>query len=282
MFVAGDDDGIGFAPRNGDRNDFRREPAIGLGGGGFFLAPNGEAILVLAADGEFGGQVFRRFRHGFDAATFLHPFVDKAPADGGVVNFRRSREGFRGLCHDEGSARHALHAAGDEQLRLARDDGAGGGGHGFHARSAQAVDGAAGNGFRQAGQERGHAGDVAIVFARLVGAAENHIVQRGPIHRRVALHQGLDAGGGQIIGPDGGESFPVAADGRADGVADKGVFHDGCVVGRSTAASSASIALILRKPDCMTSVKRSISVWPIGVESVPEQVLIKMIPSSSA
>ena len=71
-----------------------------------------------------------------------------------------------------------------EQFGLARDDGAGGTGDGFHARSAQAVDGAAREPFPAARtSSSGHARDVAIVFAGLVGASEDHVIHRGPIHR---------------------------------------------------------------------------------------------------
>jgi hypothetical protein len=40
---------------------------------------------------------------------------------------------------------------------------------------------AAGHALRQAGQQRGHAGDVAVVLAGLVGAAVDHVVDGGPV-----------------------------------------------------------------------------------------------------
>ena len=65
---------------------------------------------------------------------------------------------------------------------LARLDGARRDADGVHARSAQAVHGCAGNFLRQSGQQQRHARDVAIVLAGLIGAAENHVVDRRPIH----------------------------------------------------------------------------------------------------
>jgi hypothetical protein len=67
--------------------------------------------------------------------------VDEAPADRRVINFRHSREGFPGLDLDEGRSRHALHPAGDDQLRIARPDGAGRHPNRIQPRAAQAVDG---------------------------------------------------------------------------------------------------------------------------------------------
>src|SRR6218665_2922784 len=50
-----------------------------------------------------------------------------------------------------------------------------GGPDGIDPRATQAVDGAARNLQRQARQQAAHAGDVAVVFAGLVGAAKQHI-----------------------------------------------------------------------------------------------------------
>ena len=50
----------------------------------------------------------------------------------------------------------------------------------------QAVDGAAGHFHGQAGQQAGHAGDVAVVFTGLVGAAEDDVGDGGPVHAGIA------------------------------------------------------------------------------------------------
>ena len=79
---------------------------------------------------------------------------------------------------------------------------------------------------RIAGEEGGHAGEVAIVLAGLVGAAEDDVVEIGPVDMGVAVDQRLDGDGGEIVGADISERTGVAADGGADGVADIGFGHD--------------------------------------------------------
>jgi hypothetical protein len=51
---------------------------------------------------------------------------------------------------------------------------------GIHARTAQAVDRGAGHFDRQAGEQAGHARDVAVVFAGLVGAAVDDVFDGWP------------------------------------------------------------------------------------------------------
>jgi hypothetical protein len=86
--------------------------------------------------------------------------------------------------------------------------------------------------FGQACEEQGHARDVAIIFAGLIGAAEEHVVERGPIDPGVARYQRGDRDGGEIVGADGGERAAVAADRRANRVADVGVGHGASVMGQ--------------------------------------------------
>ena len=52
-------------------------------------------------------------------------------------------------------------------------------------------------------EQQRHSGDISIVFASLVGASQNHIIDRIPIHRWIALDEGLDRNGGEVIGADG-------------------------------------------------------------------------------
>ena len=61
-------------------------------------------------------------RHRVDAEVLLHLRVDEAPADRGVVDGVRAREGALGLRHHEGRAGHALDAAGDHQVAVAGAD----------------------------------------------------------------------------------------------------------------------------------------------------------------
>ena len=94
---------------------------------------------------------------------------------------------------------------------------------GVQARTAQTVDRRARHLDGQPGQQRGHAGDVAVVFAGLVGAAQDRIVQLFPTHAGIAGYQGLDGHGGKIIRPHGRQGAAVAAEGSADRIADIGM-----------------------------------------------------------
>src|SRR5690606_33380250 len=91
--------------------------------------------------------------------------------------------------------------------------------------AAQAIHRRAGYFDRKAGKEKGHACDVPIVFARLVGAAENDLVQCSPIDARITLHKGFERYGAQIIGSYRGERAAEAPDRSTDIIADKCLSH---------------------------------------------------------
>ena len=78
-------------------------------------------------------------------------------------------------------------------------------------RAAQPVDGQPAHLDREAGQQDRHAGDVAVVLAGLVGAAEDHVLDEGRVERG-ALDDGAQHGGGHVVGADRGERTAVAAD----------------------------------------------------------------------
>src|SRR6202035_2624716 len=96
---------------------------------------------------------------------------------------------------------------------------------GVEAGRAQPVDGDAGDRIRQPGQQKRHAGDVAIVLAGLVGTAEEHFVEPRPIGLFVAGDQRLDRHRGQVVGAYLGERTAVTTDRGARGIADKDVSH---------------------------------------------------------
>jgi hypothetical protein len=87
-----------------------------------------------------------------------------------------------------------------------------------HPRRAQAVDRLAGHGDGQPREQRGHARDVAVVLARLVGAAEHHVGHARRVEPGVAREQGADAVGGEVVGARLGERAADAADRRAHAV----------------------------------------------------------------
>ena len=87
-----------------------------------------------------------------------------------------------GFSHDKRSARHTFDASGNHQLCIAASDRARGLTNCFQTRSAQSIHRHRRNGFRQTGQERCHAGNIAIVFAGLIGATEDNFIHRTPVH----------------------------------------------------------------------------------------------------
>ena len=127
--------------------------------------------------------------------------IDEAPAQHGVLELHRAVERALGLAHDIGRAGHALDAARDHHVGLAELHGARRMAGGLETRTAQAIDRGARHLDRQAGQQARHARHVAVVLARLVDAAIDHVVDRAPIDIGIALHQRLDRMGGEIVDP---------------------------------------------------------------------------------
>src|SRR5690606_1973650 len=220
MFISVDH-GIALAALDHHRHDFLSEEAGSLGGGGALLAAQGEGVLILTADLVVLSHVICSLRHGVDAIQLLHLRVDKAPANGGVLDLLRATKGRVSLAHHIGRAGHGLHTAGYGQLDLATGDGAKGAPHGIHTRGAESVKSHPGNGFRDAGQQCGHTSNVAVVFAGLVGAAHEHFVNGRRIQLRVALQQRAKWNRRQIIGAHRCQAAAEAADGCTHGVADK-------------------------------------------------------------
>ena len=154
VFVAPDNDRTPFRLWHGDFYDFLGQTAVGLRCGGLCLTPEGEGVLVAATDAEFLNKVLGCFRHRLRSVKLAHAVVDEAPAHRGVENLRPARIGLTGLGHDQWSARHALDAAGQDQIGFARRDGACGAGDGLHARAAQTIDRAARNSRGKTGEQQ--------------------------------------------------------------------------------------------------------------------------------
>src|SRR5947208_2582297 len=77
---------------------------------------------------------------------------------------------------------------------------------------------------RQAGDERRHAGDVAVILARLVGTSEDHVVDARRLDARPLDHR-LDRDRRQIVGAHGRQRPTVLADGGTERSADERVSH---------------------------------------------------------
>ena len=98
-------------------------------------------------------------------------------------------------------------------------------GHRFHTGGAQPIHRHAGHRVRNAGKQQRHARDVAIVLARLVGAAQHHFVDGGEVALGKLGAQRGERVGGEIVRADRGERSGVAADGRPDALANVGSWH---------------------------------------------------------
>ena len=225
MLVAVDDDGVALALGDRNRRDLRGEAAIALRGGGAALALGRESILILAAYTEFLGHILGRLGHRIDAELRLHQLVDEAPADRRVVHLGLAIEGAGRLGDDEGRAAHALDAAGDDQAALPAADRPRRHRDRIEAGAAEPVQRHAARRLRQPGEQPRHARDVAIVLARLVGAAVDHILDRPPIDAWIAFDQRPDRVRGEIVGADRREAAAIASDRGPDRIADIGLGH---------------------------------------------------------
>src|SRR3546814_10130476 len=117
----------------------------------------------------------------------------------------------------ERGAAHAFRPAGDDEVGIAAADRPRRHGNSVHAGAAEAIERDAARRVGKAGEQPGHAGEVAIVLAGLVGAAEDDVVAVGPVHTRLAVDQRLDRDGGEIVGADMAERTALAADRGAGG-----------------------------------------------------------------
>ena len=144
-------------------------------------------------------------------------------------------------------AGHRLDAAGHEDVAVADHDRVGGGVDGLQPGAAQPVDGLAGDLDRQPGQQRGHARHVAVVLARLVGAAEDHVLDARGIDARL-VDGGPDDQRGQVVRAHRAQRAAVAADRRAHGADDPGLAQraversgHGRIVGRESSGGPQAI-----------------------------------------
>ncbi len=85
--------------------------------------------------------------------------------------------------------------------------------HRRESARAESVHGFSRNARRKPREQGGHARHVSVVFARLVGAAQVGVVERGPVQPGMALNQFTNGMGRQIVGADRAKAAPKAANG---------------------------------------------------------------------
>jgi hypothetical protein len=190
---------IALALRDSHGRDLVVETARFACGDRLALRGQRHAILRLPIDAIFLRDVLRGFRHRMRAVLLIEPLVDEAPADGRIVNLRMTAERRLGLRHHKGRTAHALHATCDHQFGFARLDGACGTAQRIHTGTTQTVDGRARHVLRQPRQQTRHTRHVTIVFARLIHAAVNHIVDALQIELRMARNQSRERRRAEIV-----------------------------------------------------------------------------------
>ena len=225
MLVTIDHDRIAFPLCNRDRHDLLVVAALGDGGGRVALARQGEGVLFLAADAQLLGHVLARLAHRIRVMPGRQGRVDEAPAQRRVDEFARpALVGCLGLEHHVGRSGHRLHAAGDENVAVADGNRVGGRIDRLEPTAAQAVDGEPGDLHRQPGQQEGHASDVAVVLAGLVGATHDHVLDQRRVDTRTGDERADDRGS-QIVGPDRRQRPAVPAEGRPECADDPGLAN---------------------------------------------------------
>ena len=191
------------------------------------LRAQAPGVGVLAADGVedrdlLGGLAEADGR--LATVEILEARVDQPPAERRVGDVAGGRPGPRALGQYHRRARHRLDSARHDDVGLAGADLLGGGGDGLQAAGAQAVDRVARDLVRQAGQQRGHARDVAVVLAGLIGGAEDDLVD-GVVGDAGALEGGAEDEGGEVVRTRIGQGAAIAPEGRADAADEKGIGH---------------------------------------------------------
>ena len=140
--------------------------------GRLVLRPGRELVGLLPGDAVLLTEQLRALAEA-DRPLVGHVRVDHPPAERRGVDGRVAG-GVRlgGLRQHVRRPGHRLHAARDHDRGVPDGDRACGGDHGVESRGAEPVDGRAGHRGRQAGEQRRHAGDVAVVLTGLVRRAE--------------------------------------------------------------------------------------------------------------
>ncbi len=193
------------------------------GGGRAALALEGEGVLALARHVPVVGDALGRLAEADRRVGGVERRVHEAPAERRIDEVVGTPlEGRLGLEHHPRRPAHRFHPARDEDVAVADGDRVGRRVDRLEPGAAQAVDGQPANRDGVAGQEQRHAGDVAIVLAGLVGAAEDHVLDDGRVDSRPFDDRAQDDRR-KVVRADPGEGAAVAPDRGPDGIDDHGV-----------------------------------------------------------
>ena len=118
MFILRYDDRVAFSLRHLNRDNLFGQYTGFDSCGRFGLRTLREGILSLARHLIALCHILARLGHGIGAVIFMHLAIYETPADGCVVDFRRARERFVGLCEHHRRTAHAFHAASNGKIHL--------------------------------------------------------------------------------------------------------------------------------------------------------------------
>ena len=171
VLVVVDEQRLALLLRHLDRNDLLLEDPLRDGALGLLLALSREVVLLLARDAVVLGDVLGGDAH-VDVLEGVHQPVMHHRVDHLRVAHARA-EATAG--HQVGRPRHVLHAAGHDDVRVARPDDLRRQRDGLQARAAEHVDGRRGHLDRQPGSDRGLARGV-LAEAGLQHAPEQDLL----------------------------------------------------------------------------------------------------------
>jgi hypothetical protein len=151
--------------------------------------------------------------------------IHEPPAERRVVDFARPAiPATIRLGHDVRRASHRFDASADEHVPIADRDRVRRRIDGLEAGAAQAIDRLAADLDREARQQRRHSGDIAVVLAGLVRAAEDDVLDEHRIEAG-AVHHRPEHEGGKVVGSDARQRTAVAPDRRPDRLDDPGLTN---------------------------------------------------------
>jgi hypothetical protein len=119
---------------------------------------------------------------------------------------------------------HALHPASHKHISLSTPDRAGRLVDSLQSRGTEPIHGHPGHAEGQASQQERHAGHIAVVLTRLIGATQIHIFDEIRLNSR-AGHDFFDDQRGQVIGSNRSQRSAMPAHRRAYRLNDNGFSH---------------------------------------------------------
>src|SRR6185437_13904931 len=155
----------------------------------FLLAPETKEILVLAAYTALLGYVLCGFGHRIDAVRISHGRIDEPPTKSCVLNLLGTIEGACSFPQHIGRSAHTLDAASNHQVGISTTYRTCSQSHRIETGAAEPVHRATAHSIGQPREQRRHPGNIAVIFACLVCAPENDIINALQIDIAVAFHK---------------------------------------------------------------------------------------------